>query len=159
MCWSSYRHDRFEDPDRWVTRRPVDDLVSTSAHVRVSDAERQQVVELLKQHTAEGRLTLEEFEERVGETLSARTGAELRTVLRDLPVAETERRPRRSPRPFPRLPVLLILVAVLSIAVGHVVIWPLFVACFWLPALAGRHRHARDWHGDSRTDSDDVMYV
>jgi hypothetical protein len=68
--------------------------------VRVSDADRSQAVELLRQHTAEGRLTLDEFSERVGLAFGARTEADLRQVMADLPAAqtpvpETQRRPAK----------------------------------------------------------------
>ena len=72
MCWSSYHHYRYEDRRR--PRRTVSDPVTMPGNTRVSDTERNRVIELLKQHTADGRLTLEEFETRVDETLTARTG-------------------------------------------------------------------------------------
>lgn len=69
--------------------------------VRVSDAERNQAVEMLRYHTAEGRLTLDEFSERVGLALGARTEADLHQVTADLPAARTPvpasaRRPAKS---------------------------------------------------------------
>ena len=65
--------------------------------IRVSDAERQRVVDELTRHCADGRLTLEEAEERMGEAWAARTRADLAAVLRDLPRSA----PRRSRRPEP----------------------------------------------------------
>jgi hypothetical protein len=53
--------------------------------LRVSDAERQQVVAMLQEHCAVGRLTVDEFSERTGEALAARTQADLDHVLRELP--------------------------------------------------------------------------
>ncbi|MFY1633833.1 DUF1707 SHOCT-like domain-containing protein [Solwaraspora sp. WMMB335] len=55
-------------------------------HLRVSDAEREQVVELLGQATAEGRLTLDEYAERATDAHSARTRGELARLTADLPV-------------------------------------------------------------------------
>lgn len=55
-------------------------------HLRVSDAEREQVVELLGQATAEGRLTLDEYAERVTEAHNAKTRGELTRLTADLPV-------------------------------------------------------------------------
>jgi class 3 adenylate cyclase len=74
--------------------------------VRISDADRERVVETLRRHTAEGRLTLDEFAERVGTVFDARTEHELEVVLSDLPVdqpalptpAEKESRRRRAVR-------------------------------------------------------------
>ena len=57
-----------------------------SIDVRVSDAERDEVVGILREQTSAGRLTLEEFEDRLGETYRARTAGELQHVLRELPV-------------------------------------------------------------------------
>lgn len=55
-------------------------------HLRVSDAEREEIVAILRDQTSAGRLTLEEFEERLGETYQARTAGDLQHVLRELPV-------------------------------------------------------------------------
>ena len=148
MCWSSYRHYRFEDGDyerRRSAGRPANDPVSAAGNLRVSDAERNRVVEVLKQHTADGRLTLDEFEARVEETLSAGTGAELRAVLRELPSLETERGPRSRvpPGPLTRLPVVAIAVVLVWLAIGHVAPWPfVIVAVLWFRASAGRRLSA-----------------
>ncbi|MDQ3530644.1 MAG: DUF1707 domain-containing protein [Actinomycetota bacterium] len=56
----------------------------------VSDAERELVARTLRYHTAEGRLTLDELSDRVGEAYAARVGSELELVLRDLPVTPPE---------------------------------------------------------------------
>lgn len=53
--------------------------------IRASDADREQVIADLQRHTAEGRLSLDEFTERVGSVYHARTHAELASVTRDLP--------------------------------------------------------------------------
>lgn len=53
--------------------------------IRVSDRERDGVVELLSEHAATGRLTLAEFEERTEQALAAKTRADLDGLLRDLP--------------------------------------------------------------------------
>jgi hypothetical protein len=50
-----------------------------------SDAERADAVEALSLHCARGRLTLEEFEARVGEAYDARKVEELDALLADLP--------------------------------------------------------------------------
>ena len=57
-----------------------------SGQVRVSDAERQAIVDLLREQTTAGRLTLGEFEERLDEVYRARTASDLRQALRELPV-------------------------------------------------------------------------
>ena len=57
-----------------------------SLDLRVSDAERNEVVDLLRRQTSAGRLTLGEFEDRLEEVYGARTRRELERALRELPV-------------------------------------------------------------------------
>jgi hypothetical protein len=54
--------------------------------LRASDAERERTVELLRAHAVEGRLTLEEFAQRIDTAYSSRTRDELDRVTADLPV-------------------------------------------------------------------------
>jgi hypothetical protein len=56
-----------------------------AAGVRASDAERDATVERLSTATGEGRLTLEEFSQRMGRATAARTRAELERLVADLP--------------------------------------------------------------------------
>jgi DNA-binding PadR family transcriptional regulator len=51
----------------------------------ISDADRERVTARLGDHYVEGRLTLEELDERVTATLNARTFGDLRRVMADLP--------------------------------------------------------------------------
>lgn len=53
--------------------------------MRASDADRERVMAALQRHTAAGRLSLEEFTERVDRTLACRTQGDLAAVVRDLP--------------------------------------------------------------------------
>ncbi|HKT03867.1 MAG TPA: DUF1707 domain-containing protein [Rugosimonospora sp.] len=53
--------------------------------MRASDADREQVVAALERHTAAGRLSLDEFAERVDRALASRTQADLAAVVADLP--------------------------------------------------------------------------
>ena len=57
--------------------------------ILASDAERDQAVELLRGAVVEGRLTLEEFTDRVGLAQTARTDRELAALSRDLPAVRT----------------------------------------------------------------------
>jgi Domain of unknown function (DUF1707) len=57
---------------------------------RVSDAERERAVASLREHLLAGRLTLEEFSERVEIAYAARTGDQLVRVGRDLPEGGSE---------------------------------------------------------------------
>jgi len=66
--------------------------------VRASDADRERAVSALREHSAAGRLTLEEFSERAERAYAARTFEELEAIGRDLPAtapAERRRRPKR----------------------------------------------------------------
>jgi uncharacterized protein DUF1707/cell wall-active antibiotic response 4TMS protein YvqF len=64
--------------------------------IRVSDAEREQAIVLLREHLLAGRLTLEEFTTRVEAALGARVGTDLARVQADLPrVAAPEPGSRR----------------------------------------------------------------
>ncbi|MFF4420078.1 DUF1707 domain-containing protein [Streptomyces sp. NPDC001549] len=53
--------------------------------LRASDADRDRVVERLRDAVAEGRLDMEEFEERLDAVYKSRTYAELEPLTRDLP--------------------------------------------------------------------------
>ncbi|HUA30278.1 MAG TPA: DUF1707 domain-containing protein [Streptosporangiaceae bacterium] len=53
--------------------------------IRVSDADRERVTARLRDHYAEGRLTLEELDERVTAALNAKTVGDLRRLMADLP--------------------------------------------------------------------------
>ena len=68
--------------------------------MRICDDDREQAVVALREHLRAGRLTLEEFSERVEAALRARVGAELARVKDDLPdvfvaAPESRRRPAR----------------------------------------------------------------
>lgn len=56
-----------------------------SRPVLASDAERERVAFLLRDAAGEGRLTLEELSERLGQVYESRTSTELDVVTRDLP--------------------------------------------------------------------------
>ena len=57
------------------------------ASERASDSDRDRVVSVLRDHCAVGRLTLDEFSERTGAALVARTRGDLDAVLADLPTS------------------------------------------------------------------------
>jgi class 3 adenylate cyclase len=64
---------------------------------RVADADRDRTVTQLREHVVEGRLTLDEFSERVGLALGARVRSELLAAMADLPQAPGP--PDRPPAP------------------------------------------------------------
>lgn len=71
------------------------------ASIRVSDADRELAVASLREHLLAGRLTLDEFSERVEDALRARVGGDLARIQEDLPaVSPAATRPRRRPARF-----------------------------------------------------------
>ena len=64
---------------------PVPHAPPGAPDVRISDAERDGAVAFLRQHCTEGRLTLDEFSDRVGVVFAARTFGEIEMVTSDLP--------------------------------------------------------------------------
>jgi Domain of unknown function (DUF1707)/Cell wall-active antibiotics response 4TMS YvqF len=66
--------------------------------LRVSDADREQAVSALREHLLAGRLTLEEFSDRVGAALQARVGTDLARVQAGLPAVTAGAVPPGRPR-------------------------------------------------------------
>jgi hypothetical protein len=69
------------------------------ALLRVSDADRHKVAEILRQAAGEGRLDLDELDERLESAYSAKTYADLVPITADLPVRGSERLPGPLPQP------------------------------------------------------------
>ncbi|WP_431044205.1 DUF1707 SHOCT-like domain-containing protein [Streptomyces sp. P1-3] len=68
--------------------------------LRASDAERERVADALRDAVAEGRLTMEEFEERLDAAYRARTHGELAPLVRDLPASGRVAVPEPRTDPF-----------------------------------------------------------
>jgi hypothetical protein len=70
-----------------------------------SDADREQVVEILTAAFVQGRLTIDELRQRAGLALASRTYAELAATITDIPVpplrAPPAARPARAPAQIP----------------------------------------------------------
>lgn len=66
--------------------RPGDGSENPLARIRVGDAERDAVVDTLNSAVGQGRITPEEFEERLAATLAAKTFGDLDVIVADLPV-------------------------------------------------------------------------
>lgn len=140
--------------------------------IRASDDDRERVVAALREQTAQGRLTLEEFEERMGAAYAAKTWDDLRPLTRDLPVEVSfgkggeqgarhavperlhERVSRYGPPAnwLPRLAPALLLVsvaAVVAAVAGGAEGFPLLlIAAFWVFCGRGcRPRSPRRRHG------------
>src|SRR5580658_4115755 len=65
------------------------------SEMRASDTDRDRVIDVLRAAAGEGRLTPDEFEERMQAVLSARTFGELATFTADLPPASASALPGR----------------------------------------------------------------
>jgi hypothetical protein len=95
------------------------------AHMRASTADRDRAIEVLKASFAEGRLTKDELDERVGQALLTRAFAELMALTADLPVGPFGRLPAHRVTPtLPRrnrmaaMTLILCLLPVLTVAVA-----------------------------------------
>lgn len=113
--------------------------------IRASDADRDRVVTLLRQHAADGRLTLDELGERITEAYAARTTDDLRPVLRELPPPD---RPLPLPTPPARRglsPAVRTYVLVMALLIGVWAVsgaqsfWPLWPLLGWGFALRSGH--------------------
>ncbi len=60
-------------------------MTGRDRHVRASDADREDVVRQLERALRDGRLTVDEFDERVQGAYAARTLGDLDDLTRDLP--------------------------------------------------------------------------
>jgi len=117
----------------------------------VTDADRARAVGELRGHYESGRLTLDEFQERLDEAHAARTDAQLLEVLRQLPSAKL---PSVSPRDtrWRSLALQYALVNVTTILIwlftgAHGDFWPRWVLLFSLISFMrrafGPRRHRR----------------
>jgi hypothetical protein len=111
--------------------------------LRASDAERDRVGAALRAHAAEGRLTVEELDDRVERAFSARTRRELAGLLGDLPdeggASPRQGRRRRRRGSFSGhvrtyLWVMALLVAIWALT-GAGYPWPVWPALGWGFAL------------------------
>jgi Domain of unknown function (DUF1707) len=77
-----------------IPRLTTEGTMATGFNVRVGDADRDAIAAQLREHYADGRLTLDELNERLDQTFAAKTTADLNVVMRDLPYAP---RPAQAP--------------------------------------------------------------
>jgi hypothetical protein len=79
--------------------------VADGGGLRISDADRDQISEVLSEHAGEGRLTMDELDQRIGQLYSAQTRAQAAALFSDLPALDA---------PEPALPAWLTPGAVLA---------------------------------------------
>ena len=70
--------------------------MGSDARIRASDADRDRTAAALREHLAAGRLTTEEFDERLDKTYAAKTVSELDDLMADLPGTDLEELPGAS---------------------------------------------------------------
>jgi hypothetical protein len=113
--------------------------------LRVGTAERSEVADALSQHFAEGRLDTAEFNERTEQAMTAKTRADLSTLLADLPGHEAPPVPtrRRWPLRFAAVALLvgLVVAATWAASLPHA-LWILGVLVVWA-ALRHHGGHGR----------------
>jgi hypothetical protein len=83
--------------------------------VRASDSDREHTLAALREHTAAGRLSLDEFGERASRVYAARTLTELASTTADLPAAEQHHDPRQL--------AMILAIALAVVAVLGVLYW------------------------------------
>ena len=102
---------------------------------RIGTAERELAAADLAEHLSAGRLTTEEFDERVQQAYAARTATELAPLFRDLP----DLRPAPPKRRIDRRPLLILGLVVATIAwVAFLHVPPFFLFPLVWFHLAGR---------------------
>jgi Domain of unknown function (DUF1707). len=69
----------------------------TSPEMRASDSDRDRVAEALREHMAQGRLTVEEFNERLELLYNSKTYGELAKLTADLPATDLHSLPAQQP--------------------------------------------------------------
>jgi hypothetical protein len=129
--------------------------MSTEETLRVGDEEREAAAAMLGEHYAAGRITKDEYDERVEQVWAARFGADLRPLFADLPPAASGLVEARAAgaaaarRGRPLWPVMLAagaLVAGVAVVVLLTVPWLLLAFAFFL--MCGGPRHS--WGGGPR---------
>jgi hypothetical protein len=118
--------------------------------MRAGDKDRQQVVEQLGKHFGEGRLTVEEFDERIVRAHASVYLDELPALTVDLPADPQPYRQQarpRSPRRVPSAVLLLFVAILLSWSLVAAVIYgaPPIFALFLLFLFLRHRRWSRRW--------------
>jgi hypothetical protein len=132
--------------------REPDPDISSSAPQTVTEAARQRVVDAIERHYLEGRLTVDELDERLGLALMARSQADLArahaglSLVQDAPAPRSagRRRPRRNGRSVRAevslyLAVMATLVLVWALSGPSGSFWPVWPMLGWGIPLLMRH--------------------
>jgi hypothetical protein len=114
-------------PERGAAVRTDDRITAAGlsrSRLRASDSDRDRVIDILKAAFVQGRLTKDELDARVGQTLASRTWGDLTAITSDIPPWPLPRPVRKPARPpsSPPTPAVVKAVACAIIAVATVAI-------------------------------------
>jgi hypothetical protein len=70
--------------------------MANSPEMRASDGDRDKVAAILREHTAQGRITMDEFNERLEQLYESKTYGELARLTADLPDVDLRHRPAKT---------------------------------------------------------------
>jgi hypothetical protein len=97
---------------------------------RASDTERESVISDLRAHAGEGRLSVDDLDQRIAAALAATTRAELATLVEDLPRRPRDRTAERREHVRTYVAVMLLLVAIWALT-GAGYFWPIWPILGW----------------------------
>jgi hypothetical protein len=133
------------------------------SHLRAADADRKRILAVLERHFVDGRLTSDEYGERVSQALAARTFGQLDELLQDLPRLEPgpplERAEPAEPRAdlwdqadFRRHALSYLLVMALLVVIWLITspggyFWPIWPMLGWGIGLAAHALSRTNWGG------------
>ena len=137
---------------------PMDSKPAQKTQLRIGDAERDRAIAALGDHFAAGRLSTEEFEQRMDQAIKARYNDDLEPLFVDLPrtaepthgaeVAASGRMPLAWSAMFWLAPLLVICAVVAAVVLSA----PWLVWIFlWMFLITGLFRHRRRYVGPPAT--------
>lgn len=147
----------------WVWPMPYGPMESRPTHrvpVRIGDAERDRAIASLGDHFAAGRLTAEEFDQRMDQALKARFNEDLEPLFADLPrTVEPDVQSNSNRRPDLHLawsamlwmaPLIVIFAVVAAVVLSAPWLVWVFLWVFLITGLFRRRRHYYYYYGPRR---------
>ena len=127
-------------------------IATRDADIRAGDADRERTAERLRHAHAEGRLDLDEFQQRLDRCYESKTFGELDSLVRDLPRQPAgENRPHRSWRlGFAVFALALIALSLVSAAAAHHHVFLVWIPALFLLWRVSWWRRRRWWSGPWR---------
>jgi hypothetical protein len=144
----------------WVWPMPYGPMESRPTHrvpVRIGDAERDRAIASLGDHFAAGRLTAEEFDQRMDQALKARFNEDLEPLFADLPrTVEPDVQSNSNRRPdlhlaWSAMLWMAPLIVIFAVVAAVVLSAPWLVWVFlWVFLITGLFRRRRRYYGPRR---------